>query len=498
MERQSRRHAADSRAAGRRDSAASPARFDEYFTKSAVAAHEFESRSCNAQRGLLPYTGRNQWAKTCHRPSNAAPAAQPLRRAGPRDLFAAIADPDVGRRPRQRCRRSPTRSAAPAVPAPSRTSPPASPISPSSWCTTSTSRPATRCPARNLLDLGLIYGDGPKHDAFCYQVPAEAGAGRHLLRIGRARPTPTSPAWGAARDLPRTSCPNLDTRPVETRTEVLVPNTFSDSNLLLGQVQVLWALMHNAIAATLVETRCRRRGLRPGQPDQPRHLSRRDPPRRARQLADAAVPRPLRRADAAPAVVGRARSARPAEFMAGVGRLGHGLVREIYSLNDQLQVAGLRNLVRQTSTGRPHDMPLTEDWLVDFSRFFAIGSSVPQRARALGPHVARPFATGLGVGTDGSADGLVLRDLIACTRGGLRSVRSLIFRAARAEPRLFEGCFAQDETNWTAARGRLAGRHRPRARRDRPAGRRPAADALPDARGGGGHAAAGRSARSAR
>ena len=114
--------------------------------------------------------------------------------------------------------------------------------------------------------------------------------------------------------------------------------------------------------------------------------------------------------------------------MAGVGRLGHGLVREIYSLNDQMQVAGLRNLVRQTSTGRPHDMPLTEDWLIDFSRFFAIGSSVPQRARALGPHVARPFATGMGVGTDGSADGLVLRDLVACTRGGLRSVRSLISR----------------------------------------------------------------------
>ena len=126
-------------------------------------------------------------------------------------------------------------------------------------------------------------------------------------------------------------------------------------------------------------------------------------------------------------------------------------MREIYALNDQMEVAGLRNLVRQTSTGRPSDMPLTEDWLVNFSRFFAIGSSVPQRARALGPHVARPFATGMGVETDESADGLVLRDLIACSRGGLRSVRSLIARATQAEPRLFEGCFAQDETNWTRA-----------------------------------------------
>ena len=112
---------------------------------------------------------------------------------------------------------------------------------------------------------------------------------------------------------------------------------------------------------------------------------------------------------------------------------------------------GLRDILRQTSTGRPHDMPLTEEWLLDFSRFFAIGSSVPQRARALGPHIARPFASGAGVGADGSADGLVLRDLLACTRDGLRSVRSLVRRAVDADPRLFDDCFARDERHWSQA-----------------------------------------------
>jgi hypothetical protein len=301
-------------------------------------------------------------------------------------------------------------------------------------------------PHRGLLDLGLIYGDGPKHDAFCYQVPLEAGSSRHLLRLGRARPTASSPAWGAARDLPRTACPSLDTRPVETRSEVLVPNSFSDSNLLLGQMQTLWVLLHNAIASTLAETRRTEtafdlaarinRGIY-------REVVRRD------LLGTWLMPQfRARYAGETPQLLAGSFNRTPAEFMAGVGRLGHGLVREVYSLNDQNQVMGLRNLVRHTSTGRPHDMPLTEDWLVDFSRFFAIGTSVPQRARALGPHVARPFATGMGVGTDGSADGLVLRDLVACSRGGLRSVRSLIARASQAEPRLFEGCFAQDETTW--------------------------------------------------
>ena len=301
-----------------------------------------------------------------------------------------------------------------------------------------------------LLDLALIYGDGPRHDAFAYQVPAEAGGARYLLRIGRARTTATSPAWGAARELPRVSCPNLDARAVEARTEVLVPNAFSDSNALLGQVQVLWALMHNAIAATLAETRHSREAF-----EQARRINRgiyRDVIRhdvlgtwlmpRLRERYTAAAPRRL-----AAGPLFRT----PREFMAGVGRLGHGLVREIYSLNDQLPVMGLRNIVRQTSTGRPHDMPLSEDWLPDFSRFFAIGSSVPQRARALGPHIARPFATAAGVGAEGSADGLVLRDLVACARGDLRSVRSLVSRIAEADARLFDGCFAQDERHWAEA-----------------------------------------------
>lgn len=302
-------------------------------------------------------------------------------------------------------------------------------------------------PGHRLLDLGLIYGDGPKHHAFCYQVPGVAGAGRHLLRVGRARPTETSPAWGAARDLPRSSCPHLDGRPVETRSEVLVPNSFSDSNMLLGQSQVLWALLHNAAATTLAEHR---------RPEAAFELARRV----VRGVYRAVILNDVlgnwlmpelqaRYAGPVPARLVTAPMVRtPREFMAGVARLGHTLVREIYALNEQREVEGLRGLIRQTSVGRPHYMPLTEDWLVDFSRFFAIGPSVPQRARAIGPHVARPFANGTGVGTDGSADPLILRDLLACTGRGLRSVRSLI---AEARPHLPDGCLARDEARWTAA-----------------------------------------------
>jgi len=298
------------------------------------------------------------------------------------------------------------------------------------------------------LELGLIYGDGPKRDAVCYQAPQAPGADRHLLRLGRTRTTDQSPAWGPARDLPRAGCPHLDARPGAGRSEVLVPNGRSDSNALLAQVQVLWTLMHNAAAAALApahgpEAACAlaRRINRGIYRDVVRHDvigSWLMPRLRDRYVGD----RPIR-------LERSRRAGTPLEFLAGVGRLGHGLVREIYALNDQNAVVGLRDVMRHTSTGRPHEMPLTAEWLVDYSRFFAIGSSAPQRARALGPHVARALATGVGAGADDG--GLVLRDLVACSRGGLHSVRSLAARIARAEPHLLDGCFAQDETRWTAA-----------------------------------------------
>jgi hypothetical protein len=175
------------------------------------------------------------------------------------------------------------------------------------------------------LELGMIYGDGPKHDAYAYQAPAGAGAARHLLRIGRARPTPSSPAWGALRDLPRSACPHLDGRPADTRAEVLVPNRLSDSNLLLAQIQVLWALLHNAAADTLVESRGAEEAF-----ELARRINRgiyRDVVRND-VLGTWLMPRFRDRyTDAEPRRIGGETFRAPREFMAGVGRLGHGLVR---------------------------------------------------------------------------------------------------------------------------------------------------------------------------
>ncbi|MBA3323934.1 MAG: hypothetical protein H0T41_01185 [Rhodobacteraceae bacterium] len=307
------------------------------------------------------------------------------------------------------------------------------------------------------LDLALIYGDGPRHDAFAYQAPDGPGDPRRMLRMGRTRPTGDSPAWGAARDLPRVGCPHLDAHGVDARSEVLIPNAFSDSNLLLGQMQTIWAMLHNLVVQRLAETRADDREVFETARRITRQVYRdaliRDvlgswllPKLRGRYVK----PEPERLSSAPLAAMPRA-------FLSGVARLGHGLVREVYEINDRRTFEGLRSLVRHTGAGRPGDMPLTEDWLVDFARFFDLDDRKAQRARGLGPHVARPFALGGGVGLDAPtpSDGLVLRDLIACTRvdpstqGRMPNVRTLARRIDAAAPGLLEGCFAQDEGRWS-------------------------------------------------
>ena len=230
---------------------------------------------------------------------------------------------------------------------------------------------------------------------------------------------------------------------------------------MLGQIQTLWALLHNALRRA-----ARRAPPRPREAFETARRITRHVYRDARSSTTCSatwlLPRPARalrpRRAAARLRPRRSRRCR-AVFMAGVARIGHGLVREIYALNDRRPFEGLRSLIRHTSTGRPADMPLTEDWLLDF------GLLLRHRRRegAAGAGASGPMSPGRSRSAAGSAstrrrpsDGLVLRDLVACTRAASRrwrmpSVRTLVARIEAAAPGLLEGCFAQDENRWTSA-----------------------------------------------
>ena len=241
-----------------------------------------------------------------------APPANLFGAPGPRDSFAAIADPDGGTAGMLAEDRRQDR---PHPPARRQVGHPGRRDLPAQFVVHDLDFRRASGPERRMLDLGLIYGDGPKHDAFCYQVrprPAPAGTaagrprGRRQLAGLGARATCRAPAR------------NLD-RAVEPGPRCWC-RTPSRTQPLLGQVQVLWALMHNAVAQHARRDPQRRRRLRAGAADQLRHLSRRDPPRRARHLADAAVPRPLRRRRCrrlAPAARGRTPPGRAAGARAG-------------------------------------------------------------------------------------------------------------------------------------------------------------------------------------
>ncbi|MEL6678620.1 MAG: peroxidase family protein [Pseudomonadota bacterium] len=305
---------------------------------------------------------------------------------------------------------------------------------------------------QTAFDLHVIYGDGPRHDASCYEKPADGTAPRVKLRLGRARTSNTSPAWGARRDLPRMACPHLDAQGGPEPTEVLIPSVLSDSNSALAQVQTILSLLHNAVVGRLEEAMPMLKGV------ELFDMARRVTIKIYHRMLRADVLGTWLHPDFAEMYVSGSgpvldadRAGRvPAEYMTGVARLGHGLVKDIYSLNKHHPHMGLRDMILHTSLKRPSQMPLTEDWLFDFSHFFAINGSEPQMARALGPHMPRLFGrnTNAVKGVEGREGGLILRDLIAGDADAQRSVPSLIAHVKAARADALTGRFADDPAVW--------------------------------------------------
>ena len=193
-------------------------------------------------------------------------------------------------------------------------------------------------------------------------------------RIGRTRPTATSPAWAAARDLPRTSCRILDFA------------AGGDANRGAGAEQLLRLQPPPRPDASALGADAQRNRRDAGRDPRPVPRPSTSPAHQPQEFYASvirrdilgswllpALPRPLHRS-ATPRRLDEAGFFRvPREFMAGVGPpRPRPRPARLYSLNDHTEVAGLRYLARHTSTGRPHEMPLTEDGPPDFSRFFAI------------------------------------------------------------------------------------------------------------------------------
>ena len=172
----------------------------------------------------------------------------------------------------------------------------------------------------------------------------------------------------------------------------------------------------------------------------------------------------------------------PKEFTAGVGRLGHGLVREIYPLNDESRSSGCARCSGTPAADDPRDAAdrgLAGGFL-PLLRHRSLGAAARPVARAARGPTLRRRRRPVGRKTRTVSSCVISRPVRAV--GSLGRIADLPRRPA--EPRLFEGCFARDEA--CGRRRWPTGWPTPASAPARSGGcRRSAAHPLPDARGRG-------------
>lgn len=303
--------------------------------------------------------------------------------------------------------------------------------------------------ARLLLDT--LYGGGPDAEPHAYAITGKSWDGRSRLRLGTIREVQSSrsPKLGTTRDLARTGCPYSDDRnafPIPNKQQsgapdVLITDARNDDNVIISQLSVLFMLLHNQLCATVEAD--------DGKPLDARRFG---DVRRVvtlvyrRILFEDLLPRLLH-----PAVLRAYKKKKaladfaddgadwrmPIEFSHGAFRFGHAMVRGSYAINDDLPTQGLIQIVRRNSAMRPKNMPLTHDWLVDWSFLFETGKGRELPSRKLAPLFNEEFVKGYlfpvtarddSTHKPGDWDGLVYRDLVRGADAGLRSVRSLLDR----------------------------------------------------------------------
>ena len=133
----------------------------------------------------------------------------------------------------------------------------------------------------------------------------------------------------------------------------------------------------------------------------------------------------------------------PVEFSHGAFRCGHAMVRNSYKVRseDALETA---RAMQFSSRRSPGFVPLTEDWIIKWERFFEISKQTPPNySRRLGPNFSpiirsEFFFPPLNSNMDGDGDaaGLPNRDLVSAVYAKIWSVPKLIDALRATSPEL--------------------------------------------------------------
>ena len=302
------------------------------------------------------------------------------------------------------------------------------------------------------LMLESLYGGGPLVDPMLYQVTGKPDGIRSRLRVGKVRETPfykTNPEPGGCpflqRDLPRN-------RQDETRiapdplsfVDVAVADPRNDDTPMVSQLASIFHLAHNAIVDSLENCE----SLKFDENGWPKQLNLFEAARYVltktfhqiiihdllKKLLSERVYHAYSLKQFRP-LVDTCVDDLPLEFSHAAGRACHAMVRKAYVFNRASQRQGLVDALKINSAARPEDFPLDHVWVSQWSQFFKLSKTDPLLSRRIGPSyndiLTREllFPNGDYGAHEGhvpdSPGGLMLRDLVRGTMGGLQKLSVL-------------------------------------------------------------------------
>jgi hypothetical protein len=308
------------------------------------------------------------------------------------------------------------------------------------------------------LRLDTIYGGGPDVCPFAYvnDVPNPA-IPRTRLRLGRISMAGRAPDECPFRDVARVgvsqreapTISNID-EPAVGLTDTLLADPRNDDHAILSQLATLFHLLHNGLLAKLSDGSGSSIAARYG------HfvLARAAVARVYRNIVEKDLlcrflhPRVYKVYEAADgANLDRWDDRVPLEFSHGAFRCGHAMVRGEYRINSNTALATSAAL-EQNSLRRPNLMPISERWVVQWSRFFVVDGSQPNLSRRIAPEYTNALLDNslFGVIDDSAKAGLAYRDLLSSGLAGLWSVPRLIQKIRGTAP--FDQLLPEFEQKW--------------------------------------------------
>lgn len=288
------------------------------------------------------------------------------------------------------------------------------------------------------LSLETIYGGGPDvcPQAYEFTIAHHRSGGlvpATRLRIGRlqnsAGSTHGCPFMDIGRAAPRATA-DTGLRPPAAMegallTEVLIADPRNDTHALLSQLTVLFHRLHNKVDEMLASAQ-------PGQGGGIDNVAASLAFKRfmaariavtlvyRRILVDDVLRRILhplvyqRYAVDGESHIDKQRGV-PLEFSHAAFRFGHAMVRSSYRVNREEELGTLLGM-RLSAQATPQFVPVTEDWMVDWARFFDLGGDKkPNLSRRIGPAFSGALDNDSRFPALGDDDttGLVNRDLIS-------------------------------------------------------------------------------------